>query len=39
MKRILSILLALMLCLVLFGCRKENTNPGRVDAAPPAPVV
>ena len=39
MKRILSILLALMLCLVLFGCRKEDTNQGGVDAAPPAPVV
>ena len=39
MKRILSILLALMLCLVLFGCRKEDTNQSGVDAAPPAPVV
>ena len=39
MKRILSILLALMLCLVLFGCRKEDTNQSGADAAPPAPVV
>ena len=39
MKRILSILLALMLCLVLFGCRKEDTNQSGVDTAPPPPVV
>lgn len=39
MKRILSILLALMLCLALFGCNKEDTNQSGVDAAPPAPVV
>ena len=34
MKRILSILLALMLCLAPFGCRKEDTNQSGVDADP-----
>ncbi len=39
MKRCLCLVLALMLCLSLFGCGKVDTNQSGIDAAPPAPIV